>query len=447
MDILVVDDEAKMRTLLGALLEEEGHRCRLASGGQEALEVLTSETFDVVLTDLKMEPVDGMAVLREARLKNPPLEVVVMTAYASVETALEATRAGAYDFLCKPFKTPELLHILERLDEKRRMRWEIDELRQNLGDETILGESAAMHQVFRLVEQVAPRDATVLLRGDSGTGKERIARLIHSQSLRGDRPMICVHCGALPETLLESELFGHERGAFTGAHQRKPGRFEMADGGTLFLDEIGDISLAVQVKLLRSIQEKKFERVGGTETLSVDVRIVAATHRNLEEMMKAGAFREDLFYRLSVFPIEIPPLRSRKEDIPILARAFLARFGHGKVVLGKKAEQSLIAYSWPGNVRELENLMERATILCPEGEIGLEHLPPALSYGLSGTVVSGDFRLPPEGLVLDDLEKSLILQALDHSKGNKSKAAELLGLTRRQLYTRLEKYGLAAQEE
>ena len=327
------------------------------------------------------------------------------------------------------------------------MRWEIEHLREDQSGEEVLGESPAMQQVFRLVEQVAPRDANVLLRGESGTGKERVARLVHTLSPRKDKPMVGVHCGALTETLLESELFGHEKGSFTGAHQRKPGRFEMADGGTLFLDEIGDISLSVQVKLLRVLQERKFERVGGTETLSVDVRIIAATHRDLEEMMKEGSFREDLYYRLSVFPIEIPPLKRRKEDIPLLAKSFLARYGRGKVVLGKRAKAALSSYAWPGNVRELENLMERATILCPEGEVGLEHLPPGLAHGLSATVVGGDFQLPEEGLVMDDLEKSLILQALDRSKGNKSSAAELLGLTRRQLYTRLEKYGLADKEE
>jgi len=447
MDILIVDDEAKLRNLLQALLEEEGYKARSADSGEDALKLLEESTFDVVVTDLKMEPVDGMAVLAAARSKNPPVETVVMTAYASVETALEATHAGAYDFLCKPFKTPELLHILDRIREKRRMQWEIEGLREDLSGEEVLGESPAMRGVFQLVDQVASKEATVLLRGDSGTGKERIARLIHAQSGRKDKPMVSVQCGALTETLLESELFGHEKGAFTGAHQRKPGRFEMADGGTLFLDEIGDISLSVQVKLLRVLQETKFERVGGTDTLTVDVRIVAATHRNLEEMMKEGSFREDLFYRLSVFPIVIPPLQNRREDIPVLARAFLARYGQGKVVLGKKAEDALVKYTWPGNVRELENLMERATILSPEGEIGLEHLPTNLSYGISGTVVQSNFQLPPDGLVMDELEKSLVLQALERSEGNKSSAAELLGLTRRQLYTRLEKYGLGAQEE
>jgi two-component system NtrC family response regulator len=446
MDILIVDDEDKMRLLLSTLLEDEGHRCRACSGGQEAIDLIEESLPDVVVTDLKMEPVGGMRVLEAARSKNPAPEVVVMTAYASVETALEATHAGAYDFLCKPFKTEELLHILTRIDEKRRMHWEIERLREDRAGDKVLGESPAIKQVFRLVEQVAPRDSTVLLRGESGTGKERVAHLLHTLSPRQARPFVGVHCGALSETLLESELFGHEKGSFTGAHQRRPGRFELADGGTLFLDEIGDISPSVQVKLLRVLQERSFERVGGTETLTVDVRIIAATHRPLEEMMKQGLFREDLFYRLSVFPIEIPPLRQRKEDIPILAKSFLARFGLGKVVLGKKSEQALCSYHWPGNVRELENLMERATILCPRGEIGLEHLPPGLAHGISSTVVGGDFKLPEEGLVMDDLEKSLILQALDRSKGNKSSAAELLGLTRRQLYTRLEKYGLAEGE-
>ena len=447
MDVWVVDDEGKMRTLLGEILRDEGHTSRAFAGGEEAIAAMEESYPDVVVTDLKMEPVDGMKVLAAAREKNPPVEVVVMTAYASVETALEATRAGAYDFICKPFKTEELLNILKRLDEKRRLRWEIEHLREDSAGRGALGESPAMNQVLRLVDQVAARDSTVLVRGESGTGKERIARLLHDLSPRKDRPMVSVHCGALSETLLESELFGHEKGAFTGAHQRKPGRFELADGGTLFLDEIGDVSLSVQVKLLRVLQERTFERVGGTEPIKVDVRIVAATHRNLEEMMAEGSFREDLFYRLSVFPIEIPPLRNRKEDIPALAKSFLARFGNGKVYLSAKAEKALHNYAWPGNVRELENLMERATILCPEGEIGLEHLPTGLAHGLSGAVVNGEFQLPEEGVVMDDLEKSLILQALSRTDGNKSSAAELLGLTRRQLYTRLEKYGLATAEE
>jgi DNA-binding NtrC family response regulator len=447
MDILIVDDEKRMRLLLESILVDEGHRCHGASGGEEAIQALTDNLYDLVITDLKMEPVDGMAVLQAARSRQPPVEVLVMTAYASVETALAATRAGAYDFLCKPFKTEELLHILNRLQEKRQLRWEIDVLREGQGGERILGESPAMRQVFRLVEQVSATDATVLLRGESGTGKERIARLIHTQSPRHSKPMIAVHCGALPETLLESELFGHEKGAFTGAHQRKLGRFEMAHGGTLFLDEIGDIALSVQVKLLRVLQEKRFERVGGTETLSVDVRIVAATHRNLEQMIKVGTFREDLYYRLSVFPLEIPPLRNRREDIPLLARAFLAQYGKGKVYLGKKTEQALIQHHWQGNVRELENLMERATILCPEGEIGLEHMPPGLSFGLSPAVLDQGFQLPAEGIVMEELEKSLVLQSLERAKGNKSQAAELLGLTRRQLYTRLERYGLSEESD
>lgn len=447
MEIWLVDDEAKMRTLLGEILRDEGHTSRAFAGGEEVLAALEESVPDALVTDLKMAPVDGMKVLAAAREKAPPVEVVVMTAYASVETALAATRAGAYDFICKPFKTEELLNILKRLDERRRQRWEIEHLRENRSGREVLGESAAMMQVLHWVDQVAARDSTVLLRGESGTGKERIARLLHDRSPRKERPMVGVHCGALSETLLESELFGHEKGAFTGAHQRKPGRFELADGGTLFLDEIGDISLSVQVKLLRVLQERTFERVGGTEPIKVDVRVVAATHRNLEEMMAEGTFREDLFYRLSVFPIEIPPLRNRKEDIPALAKSFLARFGNGKVLLGAKAEKALLGYGWPGNVRELENLMERATILCPEGEIGLEHLPTGLAHGLSGAVVNGEFQLPEEGVVMDDLEKSLILQALARTEGNKSSAADLLGLTRRQLYTRLEKYGLASEDQ
>ncbi|MCA9447657.1 MAG: sigma-54-dependent Fis family transcriptional regulator, partial [Candidatus Omnitrophica bacterium] len=265
MDILIVDDEEKMRVLLQANLKAEGHRCMVAGGGEEAITLMGENAFDAVVTDLKMEPVDGMEVLKAARAKNPPVEVVVMTAYASVETALEATHEGAYDFLCKPFKNPELLHILERIDEKRRMRWEIEHLRDHLTGEEVLGESPAMQSVFSLVKQVAERDTTVLLRGESGTGKERVARLLHSLSPRKDRPMVAVHCGALTETLLESELFGHEKGSFTGAHERRAGRFERAQGGTLFLDEIGDISLSVQVKLLRVLQEKKFERVGGSD--------------------------------------------------------------------------------------------------------------------------------------------------------------------------------------
>lgn len=445
MDILIVDDEEKMRLLLQANLEAEGHRCATASGGEEAILLLTDNPYDVILTDLKMEPVDGMQVLRAARERSPAPEVVVMTAYASIETALEATHAGAYDFICKPFKNAELFLILDRIQEKRRMRWEIENLRGGIDGETIIGDSAAMREVFAMVKQVAPRDATVLLRGESGTGKERVARLLHSLSPRRDKPMVAVHCGALPETLLESELFGHEKGSFTGAHERRIGRFERAEGGTLFLDEIGDISLSVQVKLLRVLQEKTFERVGGSDSHTADVRIVAATHRNLEEMIRQGTFREDLFYRLSVFPIEIPPLRNRRDDIPRLAKSFLSKFGRGKVFLGKRAEKALVGHSWPGNVRELENLMERAAILLPEGEVDLEHLPPGLGYGFAAPDPGSHFQLPEGGIVMDDLEKSLILQALERSKGNKSNAAGLLGLTRRQLYTRLEKYGMAPE--
>lgn len=445
MDILIVDDEERMRLLLQANLEAEGFRCAVATSGDEAIRLLIDNPYDVILTDLKMEPVDGMQVLRAARQRSPAPEVVVMTAYASVETALEATHAGAYDFICKPFKNAELFLILDRIEEKRRMRWEIENLRGGIDGETIIGDSPAMREVFALVKQVAPRDATVLLRGESGTGKERVARLLHSLSPRKDKPLVAVHCGALPETLLESELFGHEKGSFTGAHERRIGRFERAEGGTLFLDEIGDISLSVQVKLLRVLQEKTFERVGGSDSHTANVRIVAATHRNLEEMIRQGTFREDLFYRLSVFPIEIPPLRNRRDDIPMLAKSFLSKFGRGKVVLGKRAEKALVGHSWPGNVRELENLMERAAILVPEGEVGLEHLPPGLGYGFAAPDLGSHFQLPEEGIVMDELEKSLIFQALERSKGNKSNAAGLLGLTRRQLYTRLEKYGMASE--
>jgi two-component system NtrC family response regulator len=395
-----------------------------------------------------------------------------MTAYGSDRIARRALMEdGASDYLVKPIELREVRHAVERIDERRRLAAERDALREEnevlragaegrgrLGD--VIGRSPLMQEVFALASKVARTDATVLLRGESGTGKDRIARAIHSESARSRAPFVKVNCGALPETLLESELFGHEKGAFTGAVKEKPGRFATASPGTIFLDEIGEVSPAIQVKLLQVLEEKRFVRVGGNQTLECDVRIVAATNRNLEEAIRGGDFREDLFYRLNVFPIHIPPLRERAEDLPLLVEHFLARLGRKTGDVDPSAMALLLDYSYPGNIREMENLLERATIIAGGGRILREHFPAIMASGTGASASPGPqgagpsagvapapgggftVELPAEGLKLEDLEKRLIERALERSQGNKSLAARLLGLTRRTLYSRLEKHGM-----
>ena len=437
--ILVVDDERKMCIILKGMLEERGHDVTAVQEGKKAQELIGGQEFDLVITDLKMAPMDGLELLRAVKKISSNTEVVLMTAYASVQTAIEAMKQGAYDYIIKPFDLEEMGLLVEKIAEKRRLVMENRQLREDLrskGDrEMVLGSSSKMHQVMSMVAKVASSDVTVLIRGESGTGKELVAEAIHRRSPRSDGPLVVVNCAALTETLLESELFGHEKGSFTGAIKRKLGRFELAHRGTIFLDEVGDISPGLQAKLLRVLQEKKFVRVGGTETIAVDVRLVAATNRNLEQAIQEGKFREDLFYRLSVFPIEVPSLRERPEDIPALMEYFLKAHGRSLNDLDKRAKDQLVAYRWPGNVRELENVIERAVILAGSEPIGPLHLPFLTLSEVSAPSARGTLNL-------EQLERDSILQALLQTGDNKTEAARLLGITRRALYSRMERLGL-----
>jgi DNA-binding NtrC family response regulator len=445
--VLVVDDEIKNAELTALALRDAGHDAAFVNGSQPALKQMEAAPFEAVITDLRMPPPDGLALLAEVRRRWPATRVVLMTAYATIESARRALKEGAYDYVDKEggFRD-ELKAILERAaresrlqEENRRLEGTVDSLRKGVAQ--VVGDSPALRQAVALAERVAPTDSTVLLRGESGTGKDLFARAIHFSSRRAAGPWVKVNCGALPENLLESELFGHERGAFTGATRQKPGRFEDAHQGTIFLDEIAEVPLALQVKLLQVIEEKTFTRVGGNQPIRVDARIVAATHQNLEEMTRAKQFREDLFFRLNVFPITLPPLRERPGDVAGLVAFFIARQGASPDQVTPEALRELERYPFPGNVRELEYTLERALILAGRDPIRPEHLTfarPELASSAEPWVP----RIPPEGLSLEVLERELILQALERARGNKSQAARLLGLTRRTLYSRMEKHGL-----
>ena len=440
--VLVVDDEQTTREALGVLLRQEGFAVELAESGEDALKHLARVAPDVLITDLRMPGMDGVALLERAREHNPDLIVLLMTAYADVETGIRAMQAGAEDYLTKPLRIEELIVILGRALERRHLRREAAELRARLGEKlrfaNIVGTSPAMQHVFHTIERVAQTRATVLVTGESGTGKELVAQAIHDRSPRARAPFIKLHCAALAETLLESELFGHEKGSFTGAAGRREGHFKNADGGTLFLDEIGEISPSIQVKLLRFLQERAFERVGGNETIHVDVRIIAATNRDLAKAVAEGHFREDLFYRLNVVNLEMPPLRARPEDVLPLAAHFLSRFAreNGKTIDGfaPQAIARLEASAWPGNVRELENVIERAVVLCDGPRIALEHLPIAPTAG-------GRSGLHIPGSTLEDLERHAILSTLELAGGSTSRAAKMLGISVRKIQYRLKEYG------
>jgi DNA-binding NtrC family response regulator len=444
MKILVVDDEASLVRLIADHLRDEGHEAVSYTAGAEAVRALETVRFDAVITDLRMAEVDGMSVLRAAKAASPDTEVLMITGYGSVEAAVEAMKAGAADFITKPVKLEEISLRLAQLSEKRALRQENAALKDELAATgrfaEMVGASDALAKVRELVAKVAPSDASVLILGESGVGKELVARLVHRSSKHASRPFVVVHAAALPDTLLESELFGYEKGAFTGAAGRKPGRLEAAAGGTLFLDEIGEITPAFQVKLLRFLQEKTFFRLGGSQTVTVDARIIAATNRDLQQAAAAGRFREDLYYRLAVFPIQVPPLRERKSDIKPLAAHILRRLGYNREP-GDEVLKLLSSHDWPGNIRELENVLERALILAAGDEIRPQHvqLPePVLVQAQPGT---------PGKTSLFDMERQMLEDALTKVAGNKSKAAKLLGITRRMLYTKLAKYGIAFEEE
>jgi len=449
--VLVVDDEANARRALRTILEEEGFNVSEAADGQEALEILQNQGIDVVLADIRMPRLDGIELVRRARSEGIPALFIIMTAFATIDVAVEAMRAGAENFLVKPLEPGAVLIVLDKVLEKQRLSRDAEHLkervRQRYRFEAMVGESAALQSVFEVVKRAAPTKATVLLLGESGTGKELVAQAIHQESERRDKPFIKVACAALSESLLESELFGHERGSFTGAIGRREGRFELADGGTLFLDEIGEIPPSVQVKLLRALQQREFERVGGTQTLKVDVRVVAATNRNLVAEVAAGRFREDLYYRLNVVAVTLPPLRERKGDIPALVSHFIQKFAqsYDKPVRGllPGTLNVLLRHDWPGNVRELENVIERAVVLARGRDLTTDELPPALSGPSPKGTHSGGL-IP--GASWREIEREAILRTLEIVEGSTSRAAAMLGISPRKIQYRLKEYSIDSRE-
>jgi DNA-binding NtrC family response regulator len=451
--ILIVEDEPKMRRLLEITLGEDGHHVHTAADAETGLKCLRREPVDLVVTDLKLPGMSGLEFLLEAKHVNAALPIVVMTAYGSVETAVDAMKAGASDYVLKPFTMAEMKLVIRKELDVQKVRDENRTLREALGKryhyQNIIARSAKMQEVLAIVARVAPTNSTVLLGGESGVGKDLIARAIHQNSRRASGPFIKINSTAIPDNLFESELFGFEKGAFTGANTSKPGKFELADKGSLFLDEIGDVPAPIQVKLLRVLQEREFERLGGTRTIKVDVRLVAATNKDLRAALEQGTFREDLYYRLNVVPIDIPPLREHKEDIPELVQHFLARFVHenGKEIetITPAALKLLMDYHWPGNVRQLENSIERAVALSSDLVIDVDDIH--LDSGPSRTTAaSATTAILPEGVTLEQWEDEIIREALRRANGNKSQAARMLGLSRNALRYRLSKIGVPDEE-
>jgi two-component system response regulator PilR (NtrC family) len=451
--ILIADDEQSMRDFLSIMLKKEGYDVHVAENGADAVKLIQSEIFDLVITDVKMPQLDGLGVLRAVKEVSPETIVIMITAFATTETAVEAMKLGAYDYITKsaPFKIDEIKLIIEKALEKRSLRKENILLRREIesraGFENFIGKSEVMQRVFALIRQVADTKSTVLVTGESGTGKELVARAVHFSSSRKNKPFVTVNCGALPETLLESELFGYMKGAFTGAAANKQGLFEVANGGTIFLDEISATTPALQVKLLRVIQEREFKRVGGTADIKVDVRVIAASNRNLKEEIEKGAFREDLFHRLNVIPIKLPSLRERREDIPLLVDFFLKKVSAGREPkkISPEVMNMLMTYQWPGNVRELQNAIERLNIMASGDTIRLEHMPENIQVNESGADLI-PANIPDFGLdietILATAEKTLLQKALEKAGGVKTEAARLLGLTFRSFRHRLQKYGM-----
>ncbi len=438
--ILVIDDEENIRNGLAANFELEDYNVKIAASGKEGLALLAKGDIDLVITDLRMDGITGEEVVRHVATNTPGIPVIVLTGHGSIDAAVNAMRDGAYDFLTKPLNLDQLNMIVKRALEGRELSLHHNMLKKELDDShsataEMIGKSTQVQKLTELIKKVAPAKASVLITGETGVGKELVARAIHNLSPRKDKEMIIVNCSALSESLLESELFGHEKGAFTGAESLKKGRFELAHGSTIFLDEVGEINLATQVKLLRVLQEKKFERVGGEETLEVDVRVVAATNRNLEEEVKAGRFREDLYYRLNVVHLEVPSLRERKDDIPLLVDSFVKRFAaenSTEITIDSKAKSALFKYDWPGNIRQLQHCIEGAVVMCSNNIITLDDLPPEISQA------SGELTISvPIGITLEEAEKIIIEQNLAYNKGNKSKTAEILGIERKTLANKI----------
>ena len=442
--LLIIDDEKNIREGLQANFEMQEYNVKTAASGKEGLDLISKGDIDLVITDLRMPGISGEEVLRHVATETPGIPVIVLTGHGSIDSAVDAMRHGAYDFLTKPLELDQLDMIVKRALEGRQMRLEHQDMKKQLESKqslsTMIGNSLAMQKIMSVVQKAAGSKANVLITGESGVGKEVVARAIHELSSRHDKAMVNVHCAALSETLLESELFGHEKGAFTGADKLQKGRFELAHGSSIFLDEIGEINQSVQIKILRVLQEKKFERVGGEQTIEVDVRVIAATNRNLEEEIKKGNFRDDLFFRLNVVHIEVPPLRERKEDIPLLVNAFLDEFNreNNRSIKGisSQAKKAIQSYDWPGNIRELRNCIESAVVMCTTDEIQIEDLPSNVGKSSSEDAISIPF-----GITLEEAEKIIIERNLMANGNNKSKTADVLGIGRKTLQRKLSEWG------
>jgi len=447
--ILIIDDEESMRRFLTVLLEKEGYRVVSSATGRAALRVLDEEAFDVVITDLKMPDLDGIQILEEIKGKVPDLPVVILTAHATTGSAIDALNKGAFQYVEKKAKNDEIALVVKNALAMARVRSENQALKRQLRathvDRKIIGKSEEMTKVFKMIEKVADTEATILIYGESGTGKELIAREIHYASRRNQGPFVSINCGALPKDLLESNLFGHTKGSFTGAYKDSPGLFTVSEGGTFFLDEVGEMSPATQVKLLRALQEREIIPVGGTKPIKINVRLIAATNADLEREVNEGRFRTDLFYRLNVIPLRLPPLRQRRDDVPLLAEHFLKRFsGDGKEKgLGPDTLDSLLRYDWPGNVRELENVIERAVILNDGGDIRVQDLPEKVIRGPSrrGTLV-----IDTPTMTLEELEREYIMKVLQHTSWQKKRASEILGINPSTLYRKLLSYGISEKD-
>ncbi len=456
--ILIADDEVHSREGLKKALEDESRRVDTAADGDEAWNLLNKNSYDVLITDIRMPGKDGMTLLKDAKELDSSLGVIIMTAYGTIEMAVDAMKHGAYNYLTKPVNIDEMEVLADQLLEYRRTQMELEyhrerEQQASKGFEGVVGQSKVMQRLMKQIEQIAPSKANVLITGETGTGKELVARAIHNLSPRKNRIFIPIHCAALTENLLESELFGHERGAFTGAVKQRKGRFELADQGTVFLDEISEISQSIQVKLLRVLQEREFERVGGTETIKVDIRILAATNMDLQEMVKNGDFREDLYYRLKVVNIHIPPLRDRLEDIPELTQTFVEQFakenGRGDLTVSPEIYEIFKKHHWPGNVRELQGVVESMVILTQENRLTKENIPYEIREKAGETVSSStqEPTIEPGETTLADLEKKVILETLKKFKGNRTKTAEALGIGRRTLIRKLHEYGVGKETD
>ena len=448
--VLIIDDEENIRNGLAANFELEDYEVKTAANGKDGLDLVAKSDIDLVITDLRMDGISGEEVVKRVTTETPGIPVIVLTGHGSIDAAVEAMKSGAYDFLTKPLNLDQLNLIVKRALENRELSLQHKLLKEEIESsaclEQMIGRSAEMQKVFSMIKKVAPAKASVLITGESGVGKELVANAIHNLSGRKDKAFIKVHCAALSESLLESELFGHEKGAYTGADSMQKGRFELAHGGTIFLDEIGEINQNVQIKILRVLQEKTFERVGGEKSISVDVRIVAATNKNLEEEVKAGRFREDLYYRLNVVHLKVPSLKERKDDLPLLIDSFIKKFAaeNEKEIIGidSKAKAALLKYDWPGNIRQLQNCIESSVVMSNGKQIKLEDLPLSVSEYTGQEAIS-----IPMGISLEDAEKIIIMQNLSANKGNKSKTADILGIGRKTLHRKLNEYGLELSDD